>query len=170
VSVDLDRIERITDRLLHLGVAPEAVVPIRDWIRDRRDGKPQTVVYFGCRGSVGHYLWLPNGRQPDRDDPIFGSNAAGPFRRLDGTLTPRETTKQSTAAIHHRDGWTALGIHDYTVDSRGNSNSVFVMDSDLSFERAHAHASEAFPDVMKRIAGADPIRLVQTEGARDDAV
>lgn len=167
--VDLDRIEELVGQLVTLGVGQKAVEPIRDFVRDRRSGKPQTVVYFGCWREVGHYLWLPNMRRPDRDDPVLGWNAAGPFRRLDGTLTPRDTAAQSAAAIHHRDGWTALAMNDYTVDSRGKSNSVFVMDSDLSFQHAYAHALQAFPDVVKRINGAATIRLVQTEGARDDA-
>lgn len=164
---DLERVEQIADQLVALGVWPKAVEPVRDWVRDRRNGKPQTVVYFGCKRQVGHYLWLPNGRQPDRDDAVLGHNSAGPFRRLDGTLTPRDTTSQSAAAIHHRDGWTALAMHDYTVDSRGASNSVFVMDSDVSFESAWFYAQQSFPDVVKRICDAAPIWLAQTEGARD---
>jgi hypothetical protein len=167
IAYDLDAVEEIVAQLVALGVGQKAVEPIRDWVRDRRNGKPDIVVYFGCWDRVGHGLHLPGGRRPDRDDPILGLNNAGPFKRLDGTLTPRETTKQSAAAIHHRDGWTALAMHDYTVDHRGASNSAFVMDSDLSFEHAYAHALQAFPGVMKRIYDAAPIRLVQTEGARD---
>lgn len=166
---DLDQIEEIVAQLLTLGVSEQAVEPVRDWVRDRREGKPQTVVYFGCWGATGHYLWLPNRRHPERNGATLGWNEAGPFRRLDGTLTPRDTTAQSAAAIHHRDGWTALALHDYTVDTRGASNSVFVMDADVSFDRALVYAAESFPDVMSRITNRAPIVLVQTGGARDDA-
>lgn len=164
---DLVRIEEIADEFIRLGVSQEAVEPIRDWVRDRRAGKPQIVVYFGCWGDVGHYLWFPNHRHPERDDPRFERNAAGPFPRLDGRLTPRDDTRQSAAAIHHRDGWTALAMHDYTVDKRGGSNSVFVMDSDVSYEGALVYIAEAFPTVYGRICEGAPIRCVQIEGARD---
>jgi hypothetical protein len=170
VAFDLDRVQAIADELVALRVSQEAIEPIRDWLRDRRDGKPQLVVFFGCWRVVGHHLYLPSGRHPDRHDPRFPTYyAAGPFQSLDGRLTPRDTHKQSTAAIHHRDGWTAIGIHDYTVDTRGGANSVFVMDSDLSFDRALSYARESFPSIVERISNAAPIVCVQTEGARDGA-
>lgn len=34
---DLDRVAQILDDLLALGVSEEAVQPIRDWLRDRRE-------------------------------------------------------------------------------------------------------------------------------------
>jgi hypothetical protein len=170
VAPDLERIEAIANEFVTLGVSQEAVEPIRDWVRDRRVGKPQMVVFFGCWRDVGHFLHLPGGRHPKRDDPRFPTYySAGPFKSLDGWLTPSNTKKQSTAAVHHRDGWTAIGIHDYTVDKRGGANSVFVMDSDLSFDRALTYAREFFPAIVERISSAAPIVCVQTEGALDDA-
>lgn len=159
---DLDRIEQIANEFVTLGVSEEAVEPIRDWVRDRRDGKPQRVVFFGTWQQAGHYLWLPNMRHPKRDDPTFGWNAAGPWKRLDGTLTPRDTRAQSMACVHHMDGWTAIAMHDYTVDSRGGSNAVFVMDSEVSFDRALTNARLRFPKVVERIEAAAPIRLAET--------
>lgn len=78
-------------------------------------------------------------------------NAVGPFEAIDGQLTPRSTTRHGAAAVHHRDGWTALACHDYSVDSRGASNAVFLFDADLSADRALDEARQHFPQVVKRI-------------------
>lgn len=69
--------------------------------------------------------------------------------------------QQGKAAIHHKDGWTALAIHDFTVDSRPNSNSVFLFKDALDFQGIVLAAREAFPKIMRRIEGAGPIILME---------
>jgi hypothetical protein len=122
-------------------------------------------VFFGCWDAhLGHFLWLPNGKQPDyRDDSgTFGYNRAGPFERIDGQLPPKSTTAQSAALLHHRDGWTALAMHDYSQDKRGNSNANFIFDADLDFDAALAAARERFPAITARIEVAGPVVLVDS--------
>jgi len=72
---------------------------------------------------------------------------------LDGKLTPRRDRGQGAAALHYRGDWTALAIHDYTVDHRGGSHSTFVMPGALSFEAMLAAAHHHFPSVVDRIGG-----------------
>lgn len=109
-------------------------------------------LFFGCMRPIngyghGHYLFGPDGRS------LYGR---GPLRqpwgdRIDGTLTPKTTTAQGAAALYHKDGWTALAIHDYTGDHRPGSNSVFFFPTDLTFHAALAAAEEHFPDLARRI-------------------
>jgi len=118
--------------------------------------------YFGCWQQSGHFL-----RTPDGDGGCHWRHADSLLRdgvvpwgyKIDGTLTPKTTTKQGAAALHHLDGWTALACHDYTVDSRGNSNSAFVFDAVLDFDQALTAAREHFPKVVERVG---PIVLVES--------
>src|SRR3954464_1419685 len=96
--------------------------------------------YFGCWNSVGHYTHDPKGKH------VYSKRGGGfypddqPWEKIDGMLTPGQRNDQGRlvydamskehqgeAALHHKDGWTALAIHDFTVDSRPNSNSVFLL-------------------------------------------
>jgi hypothetical protein len=163
VKPDLNRVMQMADELVALGVSEEGVRSIRDWVRDRRAGKPTLIMFFGTYGSVGHNWW-----EPDREGRLrrprerSSMDSVGPWGQVDGKLTPRDTNRQSTAVLHHLDGWTALAMHDYTVDKRGGSNAVFVMDSDLSFGQALTYIAEAMPAVVRRITTAALIDLVET--------
>lgn len=149
---DLPAVREIIDQLAALGVPDAALRPILDWVRDREDGKPQTAIYFGTWSQAGHYYWTPNGGHPKGEDGRSDSlRYKTPFSPVDGNYTPKCHTKQSTAAIHYRDGWTILAFHDYTVDQRPGSNGAFIFDTELSFERAVAEASERFPTIMRRV-------------------
>jgi hypothetical protein len=110
------------------------------------------VYYFGCIGSVGHGFY-------GGPKETWGDNPS-PWPRIDCALTPgrrdcrgRLETKgvQGEAAIHYLDGWTALAIHDFTVDSRPGSNSVFLIHDTLDFTQACVAAHRFFPEVMARI-------------------
>lgn len=55
------------------------------------------------------------------------------------------------AAVHHKDGWSAIAFWDNSVDNRPGSNSVFMVDvPDLSFREICLLAEEHFPQVWKR--------------------
>jgi hypothetical protein len=122
---------------------------------------PKVSIYFGCErpGVKGHYYWLPGMKMADGG--LDGARLS-PFGEVDGRLTPPATTTQGAAALHHCGGWTALAIHDYSVDRRPGSNSVFLFYATLAFDEAVAAAREAFPDVVSRI-GVITRRLVTTE-------
>lgn len=123
--------------------------------------------YFGCargvwgRRDVGHFMYEPGGRQSDH------WNSVGPFDGIDSQLAPvsrygrlgfrgdgqnghGDEYPNGVAALHHKDGWTALAFWDNTGDSRGNSNSNFFFDETLDFEAAVAAAREHFPELFER--------------------
>jgi hypothetical protein len=161
-ALDLARVEEAVNKLVRLGVDESVVEPIRDWVRDRRAGKPQAVWFFGTLEQPGHYWWESRSGRTKRPRDRSSLDPRGPWGGVDGRLTPRDTQAQSRAALHHLKGWTALALHDYTVDTRGGSNAVFVMDSEVSFERALSYAAEWFPGVVERITAAAPITLAET--------
>lgn len=115
-----------------------------------------TVLYFGAIGRAGHYVWM-NEHQTSRDH----WNAVGPWKQIDGALTPGRRSRsgrletrgeQGDAALHHKDGWTALAFHDFTVDERGGSNSAFfVHRADLTADEVLDAARAVFPRVVERV-------------------
>lgn len=109
------------------------------------------VLYFGCRNVPGHYLVNEAGRT------LWDYPPALPWRSIDGTLPPgggeqnwRNPQPEGLAALHHKDGWTALAFWDRSVDERGGCNSAFFFPETLDFDAATAAARAAFPDVWKR--------------------
>jgi hypothetical protein len=111
------------------------------------------VVYFyGCMqhatptdNEAGHYWYAPDGEQDHPTTP-FG-------RYPDGTLCPDEKRGQvqGLVKLHQKDGWTAIGFWDRTGDSRGNSNSNFMVQGTYTFEEMCKLAAEAYPALWKRI-------------------
>lgn len=103
------------------------------------------VLFFGCWGRIGHFLWLPNGQWPESD-------AFLPWKRIDGVLAPQYGGEQveGSAEIHHKGGWTALAWWDRSVDTRDGSTAVlfaegtYFVDEMLTLGRAH------FPSVFSR--------------------
>lgn len=110
---------------------------------------PGGAVYFGCWSSVGHFYVKPNGRSV--------RNARGdatditPWGYGVEKLTPEDNRAQGAGALHHKSGWTALAVNDYTVDSRGNSKSVFCFRQLLDFDAALSEAEHVFPSIVKRV-------------------
>lgn len=129
------------------------------------------VLYFGCPcGVAGHrdaghfyyddrYRSLGLGNRPDRQ--------TGPWSPIDGALAPREWDSrrapekpQGVAALHHKDGWTALSFWDRSGDSRPASNSTFLFDGTLTFNEALAAARDHFPALFERF----PFEIVDNAG------
>lgn len=112
------------------------------------------VLYFGCVGTPGHYLHEGN--------TILWRNAGTPWEpeQLDMTLCPGvvktsyghkcEHQTEGAAAIHHRDGWTAIAFWDRSVDTRKNCNSVFIVEGIHEFDDAKRHAMASYPKIWKR--------------------
>lgn len=134
------------------------VVPELPWQRTK-------TWFHGCmRGAygytdVGHFLFREGEHRPRRVRRIGDDHLEQPWRNgsydgLDGTLAPRPSRRaeapQGHAALHHKDGWTALAFWDRTGDRRGNSNSVFLFDAHLTFEQAVQLAEERWPELFAR--------------------
>lgn len=129
-------------------------------------------LYFGCaRGvwdrDVGHFWYGQNGRRLGLSSP-----AGVPWQKVDGALAPREPNyprgekPEGVAALHHKDGWTALAFWDRTGDSRGNSSSTFFFEGEMSFDVALVVAREKFPALFARF---DRAGLVVVQDAQSDA-
>jgi hypothetical protein len=114
-------------------------------------------LYFGCRnGDVGHFMWVPGMRRAPHEFALSPYPGL-PWDKVDAHFAPRrgpgryaEEMPQGVAALHHKDGWTALSFWDRSVDSRGNSSSTFIFDAELDFAAALAAAREHFPTVVAR--------------------
>lgn len=116
-------------------------------------------LYFGCPRGVygyreaGHRFVAPGGAAVRSVD----GERAQPWGMLDGKLAPREWDShrapempQGVAALHHKDGWTALSFWDRTGDSRPASNSTFLIEGTLDFDEALAEARERFSLLFER--------------------
>ena len=100
------------------------------------------LLYFGCIGEPGHYFYGPG------EGSLMRSER--PALNVDGVYTPKETLKQGSACEVIVDRYRLIAWHDYTGDSRGNSNSVLLGIGYASREEMLKDAAEKFPSVMKR--------------------
>jgi hypothetical protein len=115
--------------------------------------------YFGClRGAYGHtqaghflYAEGPTSYTTGVEQPwAVTRNGRWQHDGLDGSLAPGKDQRQGLVALYHRGGWTALAFWDRSGDSRGNSNSVFLIDRTLAFPEALALARERWPELFER--------------------
>jgi hypothetical protein len=111
---------------------------------------PEPVVYFyGCMANVdgeqevGHYMYGPDGGTAYRMENPWG-------RCPDGSLCPAGPQRQGVALLSQKDGWTAIGFWDRTGDTRGNSNSNFLVQGTYSFDEMVNLAREAYPKLWNR--------------------
>ena len=87
-------------------------------------------------------------------------------RTLDGGYAPKlaktgghlSDQPEGEAALHHVRGWTILAFWDRSGDSRGNSNSAFVIRGELDFDEAVAASRQAFPGIWARFTFAVTLR------------
>lgn len=99
------------------------------------------VFYFGCYQRSGHFFWSPGMRND------WHAEKAIPWEHVDGVLCPGSTGDpnrptwemkrpqvQGEAALHRKDGWTALAFWDRSVDERGGCNSMLFAEGTHSFE------------------------------------
>ncbi len=114
-------------------------------------------MYFGCIGRAGHYWYsarLERVRSP-KDCPFDDY--------IDGKLPPADDRSQGADALHHRDGWTAWAMWDYSVDRRGGCNCAFVAPGLWDLAAMKTIARQVFPGITARLEDA----LVASE---DDAL
>lgn len=109
------------------------------------------VLYFGCIGTVGHYLYDSSSDHPrsvGRDRSVEWAN------HIDGLLPPRGSTgtgaEQGVASWSYLHGHTAIAFWDRSVDKRGGSSSTFLVPGFLSFDDTLKAAREAFPTIFAR--------------------
>lgn len=114
--------------------------------------------YFGCWRDSGHYLWAPgrcsvwgNHDCPWQDYELDAKLAPGTTLVRGRHRTPHEQP-EGIAALHHKDGWTAIAFWDRSVDRRSGSNSAFILRGTHSFDETLRLARDAFPEIFARFA------------------
>lgn len=114
------------------------------------------VLYFGCWGGSGHYLFDARGGSPENETLPAELRRS----RLDGAYAPvfalrpgsrydREQP-EGKARLAHVAGWTVLAFWDRSCDGRGASNSAFLLESRLDFAGALLLARATFPSIFQR--------------------
>ena len=114
------------------------------------------MLYFGPLKESGHFMFHEDGWQV----PYSKVNTICPWKdsEIDGLLQPgrpdpgdrlerRTRSKvEGEAALHHKNGWTALAFWDCTIDTRPGSCSTYITEGTLSFEEMVALAKARFPE------------------------
>lgn len=114
------------------------------------------MLYFGPYKEPGHFMFYENGRQVpysladticpwssyDIDGPLQ-PGAPDPNDRLRRRTRPM---KEGEAALHHKDGWTALSIWDFSVDTRHGCNSTYIAQGTFTFEEMVEMAKTRFAE------------------------
>lgn len=133
----------------------------------------EKAIYFGCWGGVGHFYYDANRQSLG----ISAKQLGLPWEHVDGALTPGKRdrrgrldydamskTQQGKAAIHYKDGWTAIAIHDFTVDSRPGSNSVFLFHAPgLDDTECLFSIGKFFPKIGARIGEIEVVDIVDDD-------
>jgi len=104
--------------------------------------------YFGPWQQVGHYMRSDDHLPKDSEGyrKLHGFTKSNPWGyEVDGGLCPKGES-EGVAAIHHKDGWTALSFWDYTVDTRPGSHSTYLAEGDFNFEQMVQMAMRRFSE------------------------
>jgi hypothetical protein len=117
--------------------------------------------YFGCRQLhvLGHYLFTP-----EMHSAWFELTDVLPWHyKIDSGLCPgtkgpngytmpylTDPQVEGAAALHVKDGWTAVAFWDRSVDTRSGSNSAFILEGEHSFETVLAESRKLFPEIWAR--------------------
>jgi len=107
------------------------------------------VLYFGCIDVAGHCLFHPTDSECRRPDLI----TAIPWRySIDGAVFVGSKYVYREGYIHSvkRDGWTAVGWADNSIDQRPASHSTFLAKGDFTNEELIALARAQWPKVFSR--------------------
>jgi len=112
------------------------------------------LLYFGCIGEKGHYLWV---NEHDRCHNCSTLKALTGIEdvtdqfihTIDGTFVP-VVTDQGAYRVSIVPPFTIVAWHDYTVDQRSGSNSALLGVGFNSPDEIIDEANQQFPSVMKR--------------------
>ena len=125
------------------------------------------VFFFGCWSRPGHYLINENGRD------VWEPRTVGlPWTAIDTKLCPgkrherrndvsSEEQVEGWAALHHKDGWTALAWWDRSVDKRHGSNAAIFAKGTHTVEEMLKLGASVYPRVFSRFT-----YTITTERAR----
>ena len=108
------------------------------------------VLYFGCIGQAGHYLWVSVDGVPVK--PSRGDYRRDLLSRFDGLLCPTDRT-EGVMLKHFIHGHTAVSFWDRSGDSRPGSSSTFFLAGIHGYQYMIAAARQAFPAVFARFKG-----------------
>lgn len=92
------------------------------------------ILYFGCLNQTGHSLHSKQGSR----GLYYESTPWG--IKLDGGVT----------GFQQKDGWSAYGFADYSVDTRPGSNSIFLCAAEVSADELLTEAFNQWPEVWNR--------------------
>lgn len=122
-------------------------------------------LFFGRKDIAGHHLYGDTTRVP-----AFLHGSAG---SLDGNFAPYYSKRegdplgnqpQGHAKLTYLQGWTVVSFWDRSGDTRGNSNSAFIVDAIVSFDDVMKLARRYWPAYIERAEAVAPIKLVQVGG------
>lgn len=109
--------------------------------------------YFGCWNQAGHFLHDVSGHRMYQ--------RVGPFESgdLDTTFAPRRAPNyaredDTITNLVYTNGWTVLAMWDNSIDTRGKSNAVFLIEGGYSTEEMWQKARESYPQIYKRLKAA----------------
>lgn len=106
--------------------------------------------YFGCSNdSKGHYLVNRKLERVYRSEDEISESFGFSWRKLDTGFLPK-TNKEGAAKVTNINKWTILSFNDYSVDSRGKSNSTYAIRGELNFKDALEKAKVEFPSIFER--------------------
>lgn len=140
------------------------------------NGPPDKIYFFGHAGEhdhSGHQIyWRPFHSLSRSDMQVNG--VPWSLGELDGQLAPvlnpwckdhyrRQECPQGVTSVTYKKGWTALSFWDRTGDSRGASNSTFLINRPVDFKEGIELAQASWPQLFKRFQEAG-LELKEYEG------
>lgn len=109
------------------------------------------VLFFGCQSatSKGHYFFRPHFRKYDFDPKHFRDEQG---RHLDGGFLEAQGVRdvQGSAAYRQLNGYSIVSWWDRSGDSRGASNSAFIVQGDHTPQEVMRLGAESFPTILPR--------------------
>lgn len=102
-------------------------------------------LYFGCLGSDGHYVFDVNGVKDHK------SEEADFLMKNDGRLAPKNDKSHGKTAFYQFEKFSILAMHDYSIDSRPGSNSMFLIPGTNTKEETTRLIKIHFPKIWERI-------------------
>lgn len=110
-------------------------------------------VYYGSYRRNGHHPYGENMMALRYDGGAEFPVEGVPWGRgvIDGGLCAgHSASPQGVAALHHKDGWTALAFWDRSDDMRPGSHSTYFVEGTHDFETMKKICQERFPKIWAR--------------------
>lgn len=106
------------------------------------------VLFHGCDGRPGHYLHSKDGVHWRYESVPWGT-------MLDAGLLTNDyygcdSRPDGKYVVQQKDGWTAVAFWDRSGDGRGGSNSVFLVNAEITGEELITLARQQWPEIFNR--------------------